>query len=88
MKAIAELVHGVKLESQNARDLLGQPEPRGHPDGLALDAGDQGRCGRRLFEISCRDLAWAVIDSGIDAEHPAFPPAREGKDHASEPFRE
>ncbi len=27
---------------------------------------------RRLFEISCRDLTWAVIDSGIDAEHPAF----------------
>ncbi len=27
---------------------------------------------RRLFEISCRDLTWAVIDSGIDARHPAF----------------
>jgi serine protease AprX len=27
---------------------------------------------RRLFDISCRDLAWAVIDSGIDARHPAF----------------
>ena len=27
---------------------------------------------RLLFKISCRDLAWAVIDSGIDARHPAF----------------
>jgi len=27
---------------------------------------------RRLFEISCKDLAWAIIDSGIDARHPAF----------------
>lgn len=27
---------------------------------------------RRLFEISCKDLAWAIIDSGIDAKHPAF----------------
>jgi serine protease AprX len=27
---------------------------------------------RRLFDISCRTLAWAVIDSGIDASHPAF----------------
>ena len=27
---------------------------------------------RRLFDISCKHLAWAVIDSGIDAEHPAF----------------
>jgi hypothetical protein len=26
----------------------------------------------RLFNISCGDLAWAVIDGGIDAEHPAF----------------
>jgi serine protease AprX len=27
---------------------------------------------RRLFNISCSKLAWAVIDSGIDARHPAF----------------
>jgi hypothetical protein len=27
---------------------------------------------RRLFAISCRELTWAVFDSGIDARHPAF----------------
>lgn len=27
---------------------------------------------RRLFDISCRHITWAVIDSGIDATHPAF----------------
>lgn len=27
---------------------------------------------RRVFGLSCRDLAWAVVDSGIDARHPAF----------------
>ena len=27
---------------------------------------------RRLFEVSCADLTWAVLDSGIDAGHPAF----------------
>lgn len=27
---------------------------------------------RRVFQLSCADLAWAVIDSGIDATHPAF----------------
>jgi serine protease AprX len=27
---------------------------------------------RRLFDISAKSLAWAVIDSGIDAQHPAF----------------
>ncbi len=26
----------------------------------------------RLFSLSCSDLTWAIIDSGIDAEHPAF----------------
>jgi len=26
----------------------------------------------RLFDISCASLRWAVIDSGIDATHPAF----------------
>ena len=27
---------------------------------------------RRLFEVSCNHLTWAIIDSGIDATHPAF----------------
>ncbi|MFL6334131.1 MAG: S8 family peptidase [Pyrinomonadaceae bacterium] len=27
---------------------------------------------RRLFEVNCADIRWAVIDSGIDAAHPAF----------------
>lgn len=27
---------------------------------------------RRLFAIDCSHLVWAVIDSGIDARHPAF----------------
>ena len=26
----------------------------------------------RVFDVSCSDLAWAVIDSGIDARHVAF----------------
>ena len=26
----------------------------------------------RLFDVSCRRLRWAIIDSGIDATHPAF----------------
>ncbi|MBI4923622.1 MAG: S8 family serine peptidase [Devosia nanyangense] len=27
---------------------------------------------QRLFEISCRTLTWAIIDSGVAATHPAF----------------
>lgn len=26
----------------------------------------------RVFDISCRDVTWAVIDSGLSAAHPAF----------------
>jgi hypothetical protein len=26
----------------------------------------------RLFRLSCRTLCWAVLDSGVDATHPAF----------------
>jgi serine protease AprX len=36
-----------------------------------------------LFGISCQGLRWAVIDSGIDATHPAF--ARKGALPASSP---
>ena len=28
--------------------------------------------GRHLFDISCKDIVWAVLDTGIDARHDAF----------------
>jgi subtilisin family serine protease len=27
---------------------------------------------RRVFEIDCKNICWAIVDSGIDARHPAF----------------
>lgn len=41
---------------------------------------------RRLFEISCKKLVWAVIDSGIDATHPAFRARRKDGTAYDEPF--
>ncbi len=35
---------------------------------------------QRVFDIDCRNLTWAVIDSGIDGSHPAF------RDHAAGNF--
>jgi hypothetical protein len=35
-------------------------------------AATKADAARRVFDISCRDLAWAIVDSGIDAAHPAF----------------
>src|SRR5690606_2167829 len=26
----------------------------------------------RLFDLSCREIVWAIVDSGVDANHPAF----------------
>lgn len=36
--------------------------------GLAIKAD----AARQLFNISCKDIRWAVLDGGIDARHPAF----------------
>jgi hypothetical protein len=41
---------------------------------------------RRLFELACEDLQWAVVDSGIDAEHPAFRIRRRDGSRATDPF--
>ena len=37
---------------------------------------------RRLFDISCADLAWAIVDSGVDARHPAFRKRKDREDDA------
>jgi hypothetical protein len=42
---------------------------------------------RRVFDISCRDLGWAVVDTGIDAMHPAFQTAPGKKDSKSRVVR-
>ena len=43
---------------------------------------------RRLFEVNCDGIRWAIIDSGIDATHPAFRLRNaDGTPAAKEPFR-
>jgi serine protease AprX len=42
----------------------------------------------RVFDVSCRDLAWAVLDSGIDARHPAFRQRDEKHDPYAQPFED
>jgi serine protease AprX len=39
-----------------------------------------------LFEVDCSGLAWAVIDAGIDATHPAFRLRRESGKRYKAPF--
>jgi subtilisin family serine protease len=40
----------------------------------------------RLFDITCRDLAWVVVDTGIDARHVGFRMRRPDGEPYPEPF--
>lgn len=43
----------------------------------------KGDAAAALFTVDCAALTWAVIDSGIDADHPAFDPGPDADDPAS-----
>jgi len=67
---------------QNWSDDNGQPErsyiwrvTKNRPVELAVAKSAltvKADAARRLFDISCRGITWAIIDSGIDGTHPAF----------------
>lgn len=40
----------------------------------------KGDAARTLFDVDCSEIAWAVVDSGIDRTHPAFM-SEDGKVH-------
>ena len=71
VRSVAELVRGVASEPRamvHSVSLNREASPTVARSTLAIKAD----AARRLFDISCRDLTWAVIDSGIDARHIAF----------------
>lgn len=58
---------------------------RNRPVNLAVENSSitvKADAAKLLFNISCRDITWAVIDSGIDGNHPAF--NLNTKDHEEE----
>lgn len=57
-----------------ARVFLNRSAVLADADGLATIKADAAN---RVFDINCRGITWAVIDSGIDRYHPAF------RDHSS-----
>jgi serine protease AprX len=78
VQTMAELIKGVTVAPRAevySVSLNREATPTVSRSTLAIKAD----AARRLFDISCRDLTWAIIDSGIDARHPAFR-LREGKD--------
>ncbi len=79
VEAVGDLIRGVTSGSKKTRiysiSLNREASPTISRSTLAIKAD----AARRLFEISCGELAWAVIDSGIDARHPAFRQRKKGQ---------
>src|SRR6185503_8784356 len=84
--ATARAIHGVTPHEGKARiysvSLNREATPTIARSTLAIKAD----AARRLFNISCGDLAWAIVDSGIDARHPAFR-QRQDKELRPDAFR-
>jgi len=72
VEAVADLLRGVAPQNPDARihmialNRVCTPSISGSRLAVKADAA------ARVFDISCKDLRWAVMDSGIDARHPAF----------------
>jgi hypothetical protein len=73
-QALAELIAGRDRIGEQEKPLLwtigrnrpARPAISRSRSAIKADAAD------RLFDISCEGIRWAVLDSGIDAEHAAF----------------
>ncbi|HET7434310.1 MAG TPA: S8 family peptidase [Thermoanaerobaculia bacterium] len=72
VQAVAELVKDVEAAPPEARiysiSLNREATATVSRSTLAIKAD----AARQLFNISCKELRWAVIDSGVDARHLAF----------------
>jgi serine protease AprX len=65
----ARAAHPVKAEPQ----LFAVSRDRGAVPCLAESVRTiKGDATRELFDIECKDLIWAIVDSGVDRTHPAF----------------
>ncbi|HEV8242201.1 MAG TPA: S8 family serine peptidase [Thermoanaerobaculia bacterium] len=73
IEALARLLRDLKLEEEPGARIFSVSLNR--PARVSLDRSAlaiKADAARQLFSIHCDKLTWAVVDSGIDAEHPAF----------------
>ncbi len=69
------LLNGLRYEPERAHDPLLWAVSRNRPGRTALwrsTRAIKSDAVARLFDSSCVGLRWGVIDSGVDATHPAF----------------
>lgn len=72
--ACADLVLGIQPATEEGTGIVWSVT-RNRPAEVAIwksTMAVKADAARRLFEVSCSHLTWAIIDSGIDATHPAF----------------
>ncbi|MGK2855822.1 MAG: hypothetical protein ACSLFQ_01315, partial [Thermoanaerobaculia bacterium] len=71
-EAVAELIDGVETPSRDTRiysiNLNREATLAVSRSVLSIKAD----AARLLFDVDCSRLTWAILDSGIDARHPAF----------------
>lgn len=88
--ALARLVSGMTQDPATARIHLVSLNRRVHTTVFRSTVAVKADAAARLFNVTCQDLTWAVIDGGIDATHPAFrryaPAGADGTE--PRPFRE
>src|SRR6185369_3527432 len=73
VKAVAELLDGIDIPpADGPRIWTVNLNRRATTTIYRSSVAVKADAARRLFEISCKDLVWAIVDSGIDATHPAF----------------
>jgi serine protease AprX len=86
VRAATDLIQNVRSGSDGTRvDVVSLRREATHAVSRSTQA-IKADAARRLFEISCRELVWAVVDGGIDARHPAFRQRNEWGECSPQPF--
>ena len=70
--ALARLIVGMTQEPTASRIHLVSLNRRVYTTVFRSTVAVKADAAARLFNVTCRDLTWAVIDGGIDATHPSF----------------
>jgi len=87
VKAVVELIRDVQEPKANEPSIWTVNLNRQARTTIYRSAASvKADAARRLFNISCKDLVWAIVDSGIDATHPAFRLCAEEKDGKRVPY--
>ena len=74
VEAVLDLVAAGDVAEPSGKPLLWRVD-RNRPATAAISRSIlavKADAATRLFDLNCRELRWAVVDSGIDATHPAF----------------